>query len=146
MDDLHCPYCGKEHDEDFIEERIRRSFTCDNCEGKVLVLLNIKSYVYLAKRVNRMKRYNEKKQRERDAVYLNKIKEQYITEVNGRYSEELSNLFFKNGNYKWVKKARGLFIEDARMLGIATHAIVEYFKENGGLIDYRTVNGYTNNY
>lgn len=87
-----------------------------------------------------------RKSKERDAVYLNKIKEQYITEVNGRYSEELSNLFFKNGNYKWVKKARGLFIEDARMLGIATHAIVEYFKENGGLIDYRTVNGYTNNY
>jgi isocitrate dehydrogenase kinase/phosphatase len=93
-----------------------------------------------------MKRYNEKRQRKKDAEYLNKIKQQYITEIKGSYSKELSELFFRHGNYKWVKKVRSLFIEDARMIGIATQAIVEYFKENNGLIDYRTVQGYTNNY
>lgn len=144
-DKLNCPYCHFLYEEDFIEPIIRSSFKCEQCDGKITVALNDKGYVFLRKRKDRMYYATLKIQRESDYRYLDKIKKQYITDTTGKYSDELSQTFFKKGQVPWVKESRILMSDDARMLGIPIQTIVSYFKLNGGKIDYRTINSYTNN-
>ena len=145
QDKLDCPYCGLYYEEEFIEPLIDSSFICQQCEGKVRVKLNPKGYILMQRRKDRMNYAKVKQQRLEDYIYLDKIKRQYITETMGSYSEQLSNVFFKYGKCEWVRGARYLFSEDARMVSIPLQTIVNYFKENEGKIDYRTIQYYENN-
>jgi hypothetical protein len=141
-DRLNCPHCGLHYEEEFVEPLINSSLKCEQCKGKIRVKLNPRGYILMHKRNDRMHYAKVKQQRLEDYIYLNKIKRQYITEVMEDYSDELSNVFFKYGKCEWVRKARSKFSEDARMLGIPLQTIVNYFKSNEGLIDYRTIQYY----
>ena len=144
-DRLNCPYCGLDYEEEFVERLINSSLKCEQCEGKIRVKLNPRGYILMHKRNDRMHYAKVKQQRLEDNIYLDKIKRQYITEIMGMYSEELSRVFFKCGKCEWVREARYMFSEDARMIGIPLQTIVNYFKTNEGKIDYRTIQYYENN-
>lgn len=145
-DKLICPFCKLHYEEHFIEPLIRSSFKCTRCEGKIKVTLNQHGYILLCKRTDRMVYLEVKKQMESDFLYLDKIKQQYIIETVGEYTEALSKLFFTRGQFPWVRSARALFSDDAKMIGISAPTIAKFFKKNGGKIDKRTVNTYANNF
>jgi hypothetical protein len=146
QDKLDCPYCGCFYEEEFIEALINSSFKCHQCDCKIRVKLSLDGYILMQRRKDRMNYAKVKEQREEDCIYLDRIKQQYITEVMGMYSDSLSEMFFKCGKCEWVRETRYKFSEDARMLGIPLQTIVYYFKKNGGNIDYRTINSYANDY
>jgi DNA-directed RNA polymerase subunit RPC12/RpoP len=145
QDKLDCPYCGYLYEEEFVESVMNSSFKCERCEGKVRVKLNPRGYILMQRRVDRMHYAKVKQQRLEDYVYLDKIKKQYIVDTTGSYTEESSDIFFKHGKCEWVRQARLMFSEDARMVGIPLQTIVNYFKSNNGLIDYRTIQYYERN-
>jgi len=145
QDKLDCPYCGYLYEEEFVESVMNSSFKCERCEGKVRVKLNPRGYILMQRRVDRMHYAKVKQQRLEDCVYLDKIKKQYIVDTTGSYTEESSDIFFKHGKCEWVRQARLMFSEDARMVGIPLQTIVNYFKSNNGLIDYRTIQYYERN-
>jgi sarcosine oxidase delta subunit len=142
QDKVDCPYCGLYYGEEFVEPLINSSFICQQCDGKIRVKLSVHGYILMQRRTDRMNYAKVKEQRLEDYVYLDKIKKQYIAETMGSYTESLSNIFFKCGKCEWVREARFMFSEDARMLGIPLQTIVNYFKDNGGKIDYRTIQYY----
>jgi len=144
-DNFHCPHCKYLHEEEFIEPLINSSLKCEQCKGKIRVKLNAKGYILMHKRNDRMHYAKVKQQRLEDYVYLDKIKKQYIIDTTGSYTKESSDIFFKYGKYEWVRQARFMFSEDARMVGIPLQTIVNYFKSNNGLIDYRTIPYYERN-
>ena len=77
-------------------------------------------------------------------AYLNELIRKKIKRFSGKYNKELLDKFYKEGKWLWVLKARKMFIEEAHMLGISAWNIFKFFRNNGGVIDLRTIQSYIN--
>ncbi len=78
--------------------------------------------------------------------YLHKVRKKYMLRVKRRHNDALVDEFFKYGKRTWIAKTRSMFIQEATMIGIRPTTIINFFKENKGTINYRTIIAYKNNY
>lgn len=145
-DNLHCPYCKFLYDEEFIEPLICRSFICSECQGKIRVKLKEGGWIVMHKRQDRMYHVTKIRNQEKDFKYLHKVRKKYILRVKRRHNDALVDEFFKYGKRTWIIKARSMFIQEVTMLGIPYTTIIEFFKQNGGTINFRTIKVYINSY
>lgn len=139
-----CRECHNPHELRLVRRHLDRTFRCEKCGYPHLVEMTTNGFFHLHKRNERNKIYLRKKEMWDNEAYLNELIRKKIKRFSGKYNKDLLNKFYKEGKWLWVLKARKMFIEEANMLGISAWNIYKFFRNNGGVIDLRTIQSYIN--
>ena len=146
QDNFYCPYCKYLYEEEFIEPLINSSFICMKCQGKIRVKLKEGGWIVMHKRQDRMFHVTKWVTQAQEFEYLHKVRKKYMLRVKRKHNDTLVDEFFKYGRRTWIVKARAMFIQEVTMIGIRPKTIINFFKDNGGTINYRTIIAYKNKY
>lgn len=141
-DNYKCKFCKGPVDEDYAESKINKVIRCPHCNERIIVYITETQFLSI-RDDKRLKEIRSRK-REVESVhrYLDRVLNKYILKEHKTINKKLRADFFSYHQLHWVDRIRRMIVFEAVCFQLKPGAIIQYFKKNGGNIDYRTIRKY----